>query len=81
MVETNDSGPWQTDVFWLLIGQDVESGCVVPQGAIGAIELLERLQALPDFNNDSFIAAMESTENKRFLCWEAAPSSEAAVDR
>ena len=73
LVETNDTGPWGTDVFWMLVGRDAKSGCVVPQGASGEDELLARLQKLPGFDNEALIAAMSSTDNQRFLCWEAEP--------
>lgn len=67
VIETNDEGPFMMDVFWLLAG--VDGGCVVPQGATGGAALLERLQALPGFDNDAFIQAMGCTENQRFICW------------
>ncbi|MDQ3813865.1 MAG: hypothetical protein M3347_07920, partial [Armatimonadota bacterium] len=31
VIETNDSGPWLADVWWILVG--TQSGCVIPQGA------------------------------------------------
>lgn len=68
LIETNDSGPFLMDVFWILIG--AHSGCVVPQGATGEHELLDRLQRLPGFDNQALIDAMLSTDNQRFLCWE-----------
>lgn len=68
LIETNDSGPFLMDVFWILIGS--QSGCVVPQGATGEDELLGRLQQLPGFDNQALIDAMLSTDNQRFLCWE-----------
>jgi hypothetical protein len=67
LIETNDAGPFVSDVFWILVGED--SGCVVPLGATGEDLLLKRLQALKDFDNTAVIQAMSSSENKRFLCW------------
>ena len=67
LIETNDEGPIGTDVYWILAGK--HSGCVIPQGATGEDALLARLQALPGFDNDAVIAAMSSTENQRFVCW------------
>lgn len=64
---TTDEGPMLPDVFWLL--HDKNGGCAIPQGATGEKELLERLQALPGFDNASLIKAMGSTSNKKFLCW------------
>jgi len=34
------------------------------------MELLDRLQKLPGFQNEALIKAMESIENARFLCLE-----------
>ncbi|MCA9075570.1 MAG: hypothetical protein KDA93_11095 [Planctomycetaceae bacterium] len=75
LIETNDTGPWGTDVYWLLVGRDAQSGCVVPQGATGEEALLTQLQQLPGFDNEALIEAMGSTENQKFLCWEAADYS------
>ena len=67
-VVTTGDGPFAPDVFWVLHG--TSSGCAVPQGATGDTELLERLQALPGFDNHAFIEAMSSASNRRFLCWQ-----------
>ncbi len=67
-VITTDDGPFAPDVYWVLIGST--GGCAVPQGATGDRELLEKLQALPGFDNESFIRAMGSTDHARFLCWQ-----------
>lgn len=68
LLETNDQGPFAIDVFWILVGE--RGGCVVPQGAAGAAELLARLQQLDGFDNEAVIQAMMSTDNQRFLCWQ-----------
>jgi hypothetical protein len=67
-VVTTADGPFSPDVFWVLHGSD--GGCVVPQGATGDSQLLERLQALPGFDNQAFIEAMSSTSDRRHLCWQ-----------
>jgi hypothetical protein len=67
-VITTGDGPFAPDVFWVLHGAG--SGCAVPQGATGESTLLERLQALPGFDNNALIAAMSSTSERRFLCWQ-----------
>ena len=69
IIETTDAGPFTTDLFWILVGR--ESGCVVPQGATGEDVLLEKLQAFSGFDTMAVIAAMGSTENQRFLCWQS----------
>jgi hypothetical protein len=67
LIETTDQGPFVEDVWWILI--DGEGHCIIPQEA-GGEALLERLQALPGFDNDAVIAAMASTENQIFVCWQ-----------
>lgn len=67
-VVTTGDGPFAPDVFWVLHGRT--GGCAIPQGATGDRQLLERLQALPGFDNNAVIAAMSSTSDRRFVCWE-----------
>lgn len=71
LLETTDEGPFAMDVFWILVG--ARSGCVIPQGADGEAELLDRLQQLVGFDNQMVINAMLSTDNQRFLCWRKDP--------
>jgi hypothetical protein len=35
-IETNDSGPWDADVWWLLFGAGDELACAFPLGATGS---------------------------------------------
>jgi hypothetical protein len=65
---TTDEGPFLPDVFWVLYGST--GGCVVPWGATGERELIERLQALAGFHNDAIVNAACLTTNNRLLCWE-----------
>jgi hypothetical protein len=67
-VVTTGDGPFAPDVFWVLHGTD--GGCAIPQGATGDSQLLERLQALPGFDNKAAIEAMSSASDRRFLCWQ-----------
>ena len=67
-IVTTDEGPFVDDVFFLLVGAD-GTGCCVPQGAPGSEPLLDRLQALPEFDNGKLIEAMGCAENARFVCW------------
>ena len=67
LIETNDLGPFEPDVFWVIVG--AEARCIVPQGATGEQALLAKLQALPNFDNEALIEAMSSTENRVFACW------------
>jgi hypothetical protein len=68
IIETNDTGPWGADLWWLLLGAR-QTGCLFPNGATGETEVAERLRQLPDFDFEAFFQAMQSTENQRFLCW------------
>jgi hypothetical protein len=63
-IETNDSGPWGMDVWWVLI-DDSGRECAFPQMACGEAAALERLGQLPGFQ----VNGMNSTANARFLCW------------
>jgi hypothetical protein len=63
--ETNGSGPWGADVWWLLEDKSGRTKVAFPQLATGENEALERLQLLPGFE----VRGMNSGENARFLCW------------
>jgi hypothetical protein len=67
-VMTTDDGPAVDDVFWVLQGSD-GTGCVIPSETSQADAILKRLQALPGFDNETFIEAMSSTKNQRFVVW------------
>jgi hypothetical protein len=69
-VETNDSGPWGYDVWWVLEGEP--GRCVYPSGATGDIEALKVMEArFQGFDDGAVIKAMGCTSNHRFVCWEA----------
>ena len=67
LIETTDQGPFQNDVFWVLVGET--SRCVVPQEAHGSQQLLAKLQTLAGFDNNVVVEAMGSAENRAFVCW------------
>jgi hypothetical protein len=70
VIKTTDQGPFLEDVFFILIGKDQQSGCVVTQGAAGESELFNALQTrLPGIDNEKVIEAMSSTDNHSFLIW------------
>jgi hypothetical protein len=71
-IETNSSGPWGADVWWLLTGATADARCAYPGGATGEQSVLQWLQRLPGFDDKAVIAAMGSTSNARFVCWQAA---------
>jgi len=64
-VETNDSGPWGEDVWWLLNDDTGQTQVSFPQLATGENAALERLRQLPGFE----VRGMNSGENGRFICW------------
>ncbi|MCE9611997.1 MAG: hypothetical protein K8R23_17505 [Chthoniobacter sp.] len=67
MLNTPD-GPYSPDAFWILHG--VAAGCVIPWGATGDRELLERLQKLPHFDSKAIIDGATTTEYKRTVLWK-----------
>jgi hypothetical protein len=68
-IETNDSGPWGADFWWLLEGETRR--CAYPQGATGELEAMAMFPSrFPGFSHEAVIAANCSTSNARFLCWE-----------
>jgi len=77
IIETNDTGPWGTDFWWFLLG-DNQTGCVFPIGAAGEQEAMKVLQKLPGFDNNMFLKASQSTDNQRFLCWQSSAAGAAS---
>jgi len=70
LIETNDSGPWGSDFWWLLLAADKSLGCAFPQGATGEKAAMEWLMALPGFDHAAMITASGSTSNAFFTVWE-----------
>lgn len=64
-VETNHSGPWGADVWWLLNDKDGQTKVAFPQLATGENAVLERLKQLPGFE----VRGMNSGNNAEFICW------------
>ena len=69
IIETNDSGPWGPDVWWLLFGSDDRVSCAFPQGSTGEEAIIDYLSALPAFDHGEMIKAMTSTGNAVFPVW------------
>lgn len=72
-IETNDSGPWGADFWWLFFGGDGEIACAFPQGATGETEAMDWMLALSGFDHEAMIRANRSTDNATFAVWQAAP--------
>jgi hypothetical protein len=64
-VETNNSGPWSADVWWLLNDKAGLTKVAFPQLASGEDEALSRLRLLPGFE----VRGMNSCGSTRFMCW------------
>lgn len=69
IIETNDSGPWGADVWWLLYGADDALACLYPQGATGEDAALDFLSSLQGFDHGQMIKAMSSTGSAIFPVW------------
>jgi len=69
VVETNDTGPWGADVWWLLFDASDRVACAFPQGATGEKGVVDYLSALPGFDHGEMIKAMISTDNAVFALW------------
>lgn len=68
-IDTNDSGPWNPDVWWLLKGNG--KLCTFPFGATGEQATYSELNSrFPGLNIEAFVIAMSWTDNARFVCWE-----------
>lgn len=71
VIRTTDAAPFATDLFWLIEDQEGH-GPTIPMGAEGEHELLKTMQRrLDDFDNMAVVEAMGSTENARFVVWDA----------
>lgn len=72
IIETNGSGPWGIDLWWLMFGDDGELACAVPGGATGETILADFASALPGFSHAQRAEALRSTANARFSLWRKA---------
>ncbi len=69
VIETNDSGPWGADLWWIF---DEPDGAMAsfPEGATGEQEVIDYLMTLPGFDFDKHGQAVRSTENASFVVWK-----------
>ena len=70
VIETNDSGPWGSDFWWILLRADRSMACAFPQGATGEKAAMDWLLELPGFDHGELIRASGSTGNAFFTLWE-----------
>lgn len=67
-IETNDRGPWEPDLWWVIEGAGRR--CSYPQGAHGDSEALRVLgDRFAGFDYGAVIASMGSVDVARFDCW------------
>lgn len=70
---TTPGGPWTDDVFFFLL-DDGGKGVAIGIGPASEQGVLDRIQALPGFDNETLIEAMGSTADRTFTCWVKDPS-------
>jgi hypothetical protein len=68
-IVTNDHGPAEDDVFWVLTHRGGDP-LLIPASAEGAGLLFDAFAALPGVDFEMAVRAMGSTETARFLIWE-----------
>jgi hypothetical protein len=68
-IVTNDRGPAEDDVFWVLSHRNGEP-IAIPASAKGSDLLFDAFAALKGVDFETAVRAMGSTENARFLIWE-----------
>ena len=79
ITETNDSGPWGLDVWWMLFDLDQRLACAFPLGATGEQPVVAELTALHGFDHAEMLRAMGSTANAMFLLWRRNGAPEAGA--
>lgn len=73
-IETNDRGPFEPDVWWVLESGDRR--LTYPQGANGDAEALRAFgDRFAGFDHGAVIASMGSVDNARFVCWTRSAAS------
>jgi len=66
IVETNDSGPWGMDVWFIVMGGKDGEFCTYPMRATNDSVALDYFSSLPGFK----LKGMDSTANAQFVCWQ-----------
>lgn len=70
VIETNDQGPFVSDVWWLLFDTRKQFACGFPQDAEGAKAAVDRLLDLPGIDHRKVVDAQTSIQNATFPIWE-----------
>ncbi len=82
VVRVSKAAPWSGKVWLILIGApESGQGCVTPMDAANANALLERLQALPGFNQQKLDNALRDAEAGKSrsdaICWKRGAAGQA----
>ena len=72
VIETNDSGPFADDTWWLLLRDDGSVALRFPQSADGEHAVIESFLDLPGFNYEAMVTAIGSAEQVFFPVWRKA---------
>ncbi len=67
-VLTGAAGPWNDDVWIELHFED--DFISLPMGLVGLEKIIPEFSKLPGYNDKQFIAAMGSTKDQSFLCFQ-----------
>jgi hypothetical protein len=69
-IQTNDSGPFGADVWWLL--GHAKGVLAFPNGATGVQKVLQVMQdRLSTFDNARLIEAQTCVDNRTFIIWDS----------
>ena len=71
VIRTTAGGPIESDLFWNLYDRAGTLQLIIPNDFVGTADLLQALQRLPGFDNESVVHASGSTTPADFICWEA----------
>jgi len=69
IVETWDTGPFATDMCWLLADAEDRILFVLPTGTMPGRTLLDRLVDTPGFDRRALARALRSTKHARYTIW------------
>jgi hypothetical protein len=71
VVATDDSGPWDADVVFLLYAGGPEPVGVFPLEAVGTQDFIAWLMERPGYRDRELVKAMGSTEVARFVVYDS----------
>jgi hypothetical protein len=78
IIETWDTGPFPTDLCWLLVDDRDHIVFVVPTGTVLSEDLIDQVGDGMGFDKPAMRQAMRSTRNARFTVWQRDRIADAA---